>query len=142
LARFMDHSCVPASHPYFCPGETSSIELKRCITEHHEIAIARLFEPDQVEGLYPSDVPKDMWFEHRPYATWTVHTPYWKDTLVSKMNFPAAKVSKRNMIRTMKDPLIQECTRLLDRSILESFDFSVARRTIPKQGAAVTEVST
>jgi hypothetical protein len=137
LSTFRNHSCVPPDHPYFCPGVTSSIELKRCITEHHEIAVARLFPPDQVEGLYPSDVPKEMWFEHRPYATWTVHTPYWKDVLVSTMDFPAAKVSKRNMIRTMKDPLIQRCTRSLDRSILEAFNFSAGRRTIPKQGAAL-----
>jgi len=132
LSTFMNHSCVPANHRFFCHLEKSSRDIKRCITEHHEIAIARLFPPDEVKGLYASDVPEEMWMEHKPYATWTVHVPYWKEVLVSKMNFPAAKVTKRDMIKTMKNPLIQNCTRLFDRYILEGFNFSAGVRTIVK----------
>lgn len=153
LEVFMDHSCRhDATHEIFCPNIIDSREKKRCIINNHEIAIARLFtsNPNRsgddeidsmqmqseqiIQGLFPSDVPKELWKPGQSYGTWTMHVDYWKSTLVEKMNFPAAKVSKRNMIRTMKDPLIQECTAKFNRSIFEEesdiFDFSAGVRTI------------
>mmetsp|Transcript_54536 Transcript_54536/g.132405 ORF Transcript_54536/g.132405 Transcript_54536/m.132405 type:complete len:321 (+) Transcript_54536:274-1236(+) len=132
LEVFRNHSCVPAEDPMFCPGITDARDLKRCITEHHEIEIARLFMPTQVEGVFPSDVPKELWKESRPYATWVLHVDYWRETLVGQRNFPAAKVTKRNMIKSLNNPLLDHCTRTLDRSFLDSLDYNLGKRTIQK----------
>lgn len=150
LQKYRDHSCKDANHAANCPNITDSREKKKCLVYHHEISVARLFDDDKndkatnsntnatsrIEGLYPSDVPPDMWKPHRPYGTWASHKEYWLSGLVEKFNFPAAKVSKRNMIRTMKDPLIQTCTARFDRTMFETeasvFDFSAGVRTIQR----------
>ena len=158
LQKYRDHSCKDASHAANCPNVTDSREKKKCLVYHHEISVARLFDDDKnnksdknnkatnsntnttsrIEGLYPSDVPPDMWKPDRPYGTWASHKEYWLSVLVEKFNFPAAKVSKRNMIRTMKDPLIQTCTARFDRTMFETeasvFDFSAGVRTIQRNG--------
>ena len=137
MEKFFDHSCHPAGHESFCPLETDSRKKKKCITDNHEVAIARLFDSTtEIQGLYPADVPKEQWKELKPFGTWASHKEYWRDVLVDRHDFPAAKVSKRNMIRTMKDPLIQECTARFNRSIFvdeaDIFDFTRGSRTIAR----------
>jgi len=132
---FMNHSCHDRNHESFCHHVRDSREKKRCIVNYHEIAVARLFQPSQVKGLYLSDVPESMWKPGKSFQTWATHTEYWKSVLVETQNFPAAKVTKRNMIKTMKNPLIQTCTAKLNRSIFEendAFNFSAAVLTIQK----------
>jgi hypothetical protein len=129
MAIFRNHSCVPATHPFFCPEAPSSWQRKRCVTENFEIAIARLYPPDQVQGLYLSDVPQDMWKKARPYVTWVVHPRFWRTVMVPQWNFPAAKVTKRAMIRK-GHPWLQNCTSLFDQSVLASFNFSAGVRTL------------
>jgi hypothetical protein len=167
IQKYMNHSCQrsqsqsqdnnnnnndPAT--FSCFNIPDQLEKKRCIVKNYEIHIARLFanntntntnnktntnviNNEHVKGLYLSDVPKDMWKLNMTYMTWTRHVEYWKDILVNKYNFPAAKVSKRNMIRTIKDPLIQQCTSKLNINIfdIESniFNFSIGVRTVEKK---------
>jgi hypothetical protein len=122
LDTFMNHSCVPSNHESFCPKRKSAQKRKRCIVEHHEIGMAGKFRPDQVLGLYPSDVPKEMWTT-RPNVTWVVHVPYWRNVLVERMGFPAAKVGMKDMIESIRDPLLQNCTRHFDWRLLDKLDF-------------------
>ncbi|KAL3909801.1 MAG: hypothetical protein SGILL_007941, partial [Bacillariaceae sp.] len=133
LKTFRDYACVPKEHPLFCPKEVSRVNLKRCFTDHFEIDIARLYKPEEVKGLYLSDVPKDQWMEHRPWATWVVHTPYWANTMVAQWDFPAAKVTKRNMIRNFQHPWIQNCTKGLDWDMVNGFNYSSDMRKIKKR---------
>jgi hypothetical protein len=130
---FRNHACVPKDHPRFCPQEVSRELLKRCFTEHFEIDIARLYRPDQVKGLYLSDVPKDQWMAHKPWATWVGHTPYWANTMVTQWDFPAAKVTKRDMIRSFEHPWIQNCTSHVDWDMVKGFNYSADLRKIKKR---------
>ncbi len=132
VATFRNHSCVPATHPFFCPNEDSVIARKRCITENFEIAIARLYPPNKIQGLYLSDVPEDRWKRRRPYATWVVHSGYWRNVMVNQWNFPAAKVTNKSMIRRLRSHWLRNCTNLFDMSYLEGLDFSLGTRTIQK----------
>ena len=142
LSVFMNHSCVPQEHKSFCKNltrknkrkaTTVQRKRKRCIIEYHEVAMAWQFpRPEQqVEGLYPGTVPEDMKSKETSiFPTWVVHAPFWKEVLLKKFDFPAAKVNQESMIATTDDPLLDKCTRFLDRSLLGEIDFSQAKRSI------------
>lgn len=129
IVRFLKHSCVPSNHRSFCRKRKSAQNRKRCITVYHEIGMARKFPPNQTLGLFPSDVPKEMWGK-RPYATWVLHVPYWRNVLVEQMGFPAAKVGMKSMIESINDPLLKNCTRHLDWSLLERLNFDAYKNTL------------
>ena len=142
LSVFMKHSCVPAEHKSFCKtltrknkrkATTVQRKRKRCIIEYHEVAMAWQFpRPEQqVKGLYPGTVPEHMKSEETSkFPTWVLHAPFWKEVLLKKYDFPAAKVNQESMIATTDDPLLDKCTHFLDRSLLGEIDFSQAKRSI------------
>ena len=55
---------------------------------------------------------------------------YWKDELVDKLDFPAAKVNRVDMVPTVNHTLLDKCTKYLDRSWLESLVYVHVNRTI------------
>eukprot|EP00536_Pseudo-nitzschia_multiseries_P006389 jgi/Psemu1/286440/fgenesh1_pg.134_\ len=142
LSVFMNHSCVPQTHKSFCKNlhrknkrkaKTVQRLRKRCITDYHEVAMAWEFpRPEQqVAGLYNGTVPEEMKSEETStFPTWVVHTPYWKEVLLKKYDFPAAKVNQETMIANIDDPLLHKCTRFLDRSFIDDIDYSRGERSI------------
>lgn len=139
LTKYLSHSCVPSDHQSFCRNKKLTWVRKRCIVDHHEIAMARQFPPDQVVGLYPSDVPKQMWGT-KSYPTWVNHAPYWRK--LKKMGFPAAKVSYRPMIRSLNHPLLKRCTRHFDWSLLKRLDFAQFQNTLVKSDRTTPMMAT
>ncbi|VEU41204.1 unnamed protein product [Pseudo-nitzschia multistriata] len=142
LSVFMNHSCVPQTHQSFCKNlhrknkakqKTVQRLRKRCITTYHEVSMAWQFPrpQEQVLGLYNGTVPEDMKSDETSrFPTWVVHAPYWKEILVGKNDFPAAKVNQESMIATTEDPRLKKCTRFLNRSLMDEIDFSVGKRSI------------
>jgi hypothetical protein len=124
LERYMNHACDPASHSKFCPQQ-ENVELKRrCIVESMEIQVADLFGPNEVKGLFPSDVPRDMIkseaLEH--VFLWHSHFNFWRHDLVDKMKFPAMKISNEIFVRRVVNRskgMFFKCTKFLDPFILE-----------------------
>jgi hypothetical protein len=124
IDKYMHHACVPASHPKFCPEEENAEKKKRCIVDSMEIPVADLFAPNQVKGLFPSDVPKDMVqseaLEHE--YLWHSHFDFWRHALVDKMQFPAMKISNDIFVRRVANRakgFFFKCTQFLDPVFLE-----------------------
>mmetsp|Transcript_12762 Transcript_12762/g.25556 ORF Transcript_12762/g.25556 Transcript_12762/m.25556 type:complete len:392 (-) Transcript_12762:155-1330(-) len=136
LSVFMNHSCVPRTHESFCknltrksPRKAKTVQRKRkrCITKYHEVAMSWEFpRPEQqVIGLYNGTVPEHMRSEETSiFPTWVLNIPYWREDLLEEQDFPAAKVNQERMIATTNDPLLDKCTRFLDRSLIDEIDFS------------------
>lgn len=124
IKKYMHHTCVPASHPKFCPEEENAEKKKRCIVDSMEVPVADLFAPNQVKGLFPSDVPKDMVqseaLEH--VYLWHSHFDFWRHELVDKMQFPAMKISNDIFVRRVANRakgFFFKCTQFLDPMFLE-----------------------
>jgi hypothetical protein len=142
LSVFMNHSCVPQTHESFCktlhrksPNKRKTVQRlrKRCITEYHEVAMARQFsQPEkQTVGVYNGTVPEHLKSKNTStFPTWVLHAPYWKEILIKEQNFPAAKVNQDSMIATLNDPLIGKCTMHMDQSLLRHIDFTLVERSI------------
>ena len=159
LSIFRNHSCVPQTHEYFCPKENKVRRKKHCLVEHHEIGLARQFPQQQQEqaqhitkGLYSGMVPEHLkppeqkgnvviWVAHFRYwkeillkqenfPAAKVNLRYWKEILLKHENFPAAKVNQLQMKATTSDLLLKNCTRYLNRTVLNDIDFGPAERTL------------
>ena len=120
MQRYRDYACrLPPDHDYFCPHLQSKIKKKRCIVEHFEIAIAKLYPASQVMGLFPSDTstPHPRWG-----STWVSNQVFWNDVLLQQYQFPAAKTKNPRMIvnLTRDHPLLQECTQYMDWDFIQS----------------------
>jgi len=132
IRTFVEHSCRPATDPYFCPGAWWG--RKGCIVENFERAMSRRFPRRKTVGLFPSDVPADMLTLserfHR-YRTWVRHAAYW-NKLVEEDRFPVSKLNWKGMVDSIDDDRLRPCTRHLDRSWLSEvgFDFSVAQTAL------------
>ena len=145
LSVFMSHSCVPQTHESFCKtlrrknpkkAKTVQRQRKRCITTYHEVAMSWQFpHPEQqVIGLYNGTVPYHMRSEETSiFPTWVLNIPYWREVLLEKQDFPVAKVNQETMIATTNDPLLDKCTRFLDRSLIDEIDFSRGERSLKYQ---------
>ena len=131
IRTFVDHSCRPATDPYFCPRAWWG--RKGCIVENFERAMAWQFPRDKTFGLFPSDVPADMLTlseRFHNYRTWVRHPAYW-NKLVEEDNFPVSKLNWEGMVDSIDDERLRTCTRHLDRSWLEEgFDFSVVQSAL------------
>jgi hypothetical protein len=124
IRKFIDYSCVPVTHPFFCRKKSS---WKACIIHNFEHEMARQFSRDKVGGLFPTDVPlelitKDGWL----FRSWIQHVPFWR-LLVDHMGFPAAKVIVRDgsngkLVTGVQDPILRNCTRYLDRTIFKEIE--------------------
>jgi len=141
LSVFMNHSCVPQTHESFCKNvhrkskrkqKTVQRLRKRCITDYHEVAMAWEFtRPEQVAGLFNGTVPEDMKSKGTSdFPTWVVNAKYWREVLIKENDFPAAKVNQQAMIASIDDPLLDKCTRFLDRSFIDEIDLSRGERSI------------
>lgn len=124
IQNFMDYSCVPVTHPFFCKNEK---DWKACIITNFEQGMSRQFSPDQVGGLFPSDVPFEMITQERwLFRSWIQDVPFWRK-LVDTMGFPAAKVIVRDgsngaLVRGVHDPLLRNCTSYLNSRVLNEFN--------------------
>ena len=127
IRTFVDYSCRPADDPLFCSNRWWG--QKGCIVENFERAMARQFPRDQTLGLFESDVPKDMLTWKNSFPTWVRNPPYW-NKLVTEQDFPVSKVNWEGMIDSVDDDRLKTCTKYLDRSWLEGFDFSLAKAAI------------
>uniref|UniRef100_A0A7S4AQH6 Uncharacterized protein n=1 Tax=Pseudo-nitzschia australis TaxID=44445 RepID=A0A7S4AQH6_9STRA len=133
LRVFMDHSCVPMEHESFCHGK-AAVKKKRCIVDFHEIQVAYRFpnRERQAFGIFPGTVPNDFQERTRTKGrtVWVCNVPFWKEVLLPA-GFPAAKVNCPPMYNdNIDDPLLDTCTRFLNRSMIDTLDFSKADRTI------------
>jgi hypothetical protein len=121
LATFMNHSCVPADHPYFC-RELSISEQKACIINNFEHDLAKAFPRDKVEGIYESDAPNTTKIPpYRSKMTWANNPLYWKQ-LVIESNFPVAKENVKECISDMNSPLLQQCTKYISEQKVWDWD--------------------
>ncbi|KAL3916701.1 MAG: hypothetical protein SGILL_005058 [Bacillariaceae sp.] len=127
IQTFKDYSCRPANDPMFCSRRWWG--KKGCIVENFERNMVKQFPRDNVFGLFPSDVPTEMLTRKHNFPQWVRNPPYWQQ-LVEERGFPVSKVNWPEMIGSMDDDKLQTCTRFLDRSKLEEFDFSVAVKAI------------
>lgn len=122
---FMKHSCVPATHPFFCPKKKKA--WKACIITNFEQGMSQQFSREQVAGLFPTDVPFEMITKDRwNFRSWIQHVPFWR-ILVEKMGFPAAKVIVRDgstgeLITGAGDPMLRNCTRYWNFSSLKDLE--------------------
>jgi len=119
MKTFMNHSCVPAYHPHFCPQARKKSHKKRCIVEAMEIRIASLYEEFQVKGLFPSDAPADISNEG---SMWHSNFKMWEQ-LYRNQGFPVIKITSNILMNSVKErgmeKIFQTCTKLLDESYLE-----------------------
>jgi hypothetical protein len=127
IRTFAAHSCRPPDDPLFC--QSAWWGRKGCIVENFERAMAKQFPREKTVGLFPSDVPKEMLTRKDSFPSWVRHPPYWKK-LVEEQGFPVSKVNWKGMIDSIDDDRLNECTKHLDRSWLEGFDFSVSETAI------------
>uniref|UniRef100_A0A7S4ADZ8 Uncharacterized protein n=1 Tax=Pseudo-nitzschia australis TaxID=44445 RepID=A0A7S4ADZ8_9STRA len=130
IRTFVDYSCRPVSDPLFCNQKWWG--QKGCIVENFERAMARQFPREDISGIFPSDVPKELLTRKHSHPTWVRHPPYW-DRLVKEQDFPASKLNWKGMIDSIDDERLDKCTMHLDRLWLldvEGFDFSVAKAAI------------
>ncbi|KAL7556473.1 hypothetical protein ACA910_006184 [Epithemia clementina (nom. ined.)] len=139
IKRYWDYACTaPPRHALYCPGLRSKIKKKRCIVENFEIAIASLFEPSQVLGLYPSSsmttttannnsnnnntdtatisAQSAMPESQRWGTTWVSNHLFWNNVLRQEYNFPAAKTKNPRMVvqLTPNNTLLHQCTQYMD----------------------------
>mmetsp|Transcript_26286 Transcript_26286/g.72225 ORF Transcript_26286/g.72225 Transcript_26286/m.72225 type:complete len:229 (-) Transcript_26286:130-816(-) len=127
IRTFVDHSCRLATDPLFCSRRWWG--RKGCIVENFERAMARKFPRDKTFGLFASDVPKELLTRRHGFHTWVRHPPYWSK-LVEEEGFPVSKVNWGEMIASIDDERLKPCTSHLDRSWLETLDFSAAESAI------------
>lgn len=127
VQTFKDYSCRPATDPMFCSRRWWG--KKGCIVENFERNMARQFPRDKVVGLFSSDVPSDMLTRKDSFPNWVRHPPYWQK-LVEEEQFPVSKVNWPEMIGSIDDDRLKVCTKNLNRSAFDDFDFSVAHKAI------------
>ncbi|KAG7349652.1 hypothetical protein IV203_012249 [Nitzschia inconspicua] len=127
LQSFMDYSCRPATDPMFCSNRWWG--KKGCIVENFERNLVRQYPRDNVVGMFSSDVPKDMLTRKHNFPNWVRHPPYWQK-LVDEEGFPVSKVNWPDMIESIDDERLKQCSKYLDRSTLDGIDFSVAVKAI------------
>ncbi|KAL3921366.1 MAG: hypothetical protein SGILL_002785 [Bacillariaceae sp.] len=60
LQTFMNHSCVPASHPYFCSKDPSDARRKACIVNNFEHDLASQYPRHKVGGVFLADAPSEL----------------------------------------------------------------------------------
>jgi len=130
LSIFLKNSCVPQDDESFCRNKIP-VKRKRCIVEHHEIDLVGQFPDDaNATGLYNGKVPDHM--SKGRFPTWTGNVPYWREVLVKKQQFPAAKVKEFQMIASIEDPIISNCTRYLNRTFVDVIAFTYNSASLPR----------
>jgi len=121
MKRYMQHACKPADHPYWC-RDTNEIIQKRCIVDHFEIDVARLFPRQVTAGIYSADVPDEMVKEEKwqRETMWHFHWPYWYNQLHKVVSFPIMKTSNPNFIKRAHKwgVKVEACASHLDPSFL------------------------
>ncbi len=129
LRTFLNHKCVPASHPFYCPERTAAWRRKRCIVENFEIFASDLYPPGSLLGLYPSDVPPQFLEGKNPNAggirTWVGNVDYWEH-LRETMAFPVAKASSRSIFVEEKKRRPNDfltCSRYIDALVSLNLTF-------------------
>lgn len=139
LSVFMNHSCVPASHPKNCKEVVGHKRKKKCIVQNFEVGLAWEFPPmllnrtdNEISGLYDGMVP-DYMYHPNPrvftFPTWANNVPYW-EFLVKEKGFPAAKVNNFYHVNSTDDIALQNCTKYLNRTYLKEFNYDSAVRVI------------
>ena len=119
---YMNHSCVPATHPSFCRNETDYQVWKRCIVEYHEIAIAGLYPRQNILGLYSSD-PKRRPQNISEIRTWVNNKRLWHN-LYKGHSFPLAKVNPPHFVPQLDHELIANCTKQMDLKFIQKLDYA------------------
>ena len=125
IQTFREYSCRPSKDKLFCPDKKGRFK-KACIIENFERAMSHQFPRDKTYGLFSSDTPKE-WLDtkERHFQTWVQDEKYWQ-TLVQD-GFPVSKVNWEAMIASIDDDRLQTCTGKMDRTVLNSLDFSKAK---------------
>ena len=133
LERFRSYSCVPATHPRFCPGQDKR-RRKVCIITNFEQQLITQFTPNvDVMGLYPTDAPRYL---RKKGPSWIRNIRYWKE-LVKHQGFPIAKENVPSMIGPSTNdqpfwdnPLLSNCTRYLNRTEWMSLELNFSVVTL------------
>jgi hypothetical protein len=121
LRTFMNYSCVPPDHPFFCRGQLPS-EQKSCIINNFEHDLAKQYPRDKVDGFFVSDAPNTTKIPpYRGKQTWANNPLYWRQ-LVQKSNFPIAKENVKECIADVKNPLLKQCTKYISEQKVWDWD--------------------